>query len=76
VTKPLENKLSVGGPAGARSRDLRIKRPDSNHGLRAGIIAAKRLLASYTEPRANRGRPSPLSEYEICEAAWRRTVGS
>jgi hypothetical protein len=42
-----------GGPSGARSRDLRIKRPDCHNGPRLVFSAAKNTDVSIREPSLN-----------------------
>ena len=41
------------GPSGARSRDLRIKRPDGQSALRACFYGLTRWLKKAREPRVN-----------------------
>lgn len=52
--KHRENKLSVGGLAGARSRDLRIKRPDNQEPFRSLFSELPYIHVACIEPRVNR----------------------
>jgi hypothetical protein len=49
----LEFKGLKGGPSGARSRDLRIKRPDSQGPRKALFSESECAVAGYTQPTVN-----------------------
>lgn len=54
-----QNKGICGGPSGARSRDLRIKRPRC-HGARNALFSGiPCIVASYSEPPANQRVQKP-----------------
>lgn len=52
MTKHQENRLFMGGPSGARSRDLRIKRPHGQQEYYQAIAQPCALRVAYNSPRA------------------------
>jgi hypothetical protein len=53
--------LKSGGPSGARSRDLRIKRPDCHFTLGLGNSSAEITRVFFREPRLNQ-HPLPTGK--------------
>ena len=60
----------TGGPSGARSRDLRIKRPESSTPLQLGNSSAGITRVFFREPTVHRHPPLPRKNRARATLYW------
>lgn len=61
----------TGGPSGARSRDLRIKRPESTAPLQPVNSSTEITRVFFREPRLNQGPPWPRKNRRPTLVFWK-----